>query len=288
MSRSETEIQVQKLKESIQTGEMTIEELKDRLHLIIDTELLKDDEEVDIDLIKACESFFTHLHGKEEPLSEEERQQQWAKIQDRIKSQGTKKRTFRKAPVYAAIAVAAIIILFFGISIKFQWFLPSSTPDGQQYVITGKQISIETISKAIASHDSRGTFDTDQEEKLQQYLGFPIAGIIPVLEGWRAENYRVSISSVAIFLKVRFRNVNNSENYINYTIDWITDAADLNYYIEQNEKGEYLNIDGEDVYRSENYEVVTYVWFKGSAIISIYGITADSVIEDFLEVSHEI
>ena len=156
MSRSETEIQVQKLKESIQTGEMTIEELKDRLHLIIDTELLKDDEEVDIDLIKACESFFTHLHGKEEPLSEEERQQQWAKIQDRIKSQGTKKRTFRKAPVYAAIAVAAIIILFFGISIRFQWFIPSSTPDGQQYVITGKQISIETISKAIASHDSYG------------------------------------------------------------------------------------------------------------------------------------
>ena len=288
MSRSETEIQVQKLKESIQTGKMTTEEFKDRLRQIIDTELLKDDEEVDIDLIKACESYFTHLHGKEEPLSEEERQQQWVKIQDRIKTQGTKKRTFRKAPVYAAIAVAAVIILFFGISIRFQWFLPSSTPDGQQYVITGKQISIETISKAIASHDAVGRFDTDQEDKLQEYLGFSIAEIIPALEEWKAENYRVSISSGAIFLKVRFRNLNDPEYYINYTIDWIIDATDLKYYIEQNKKGEYLKIGGEDVYRSENYDVVTYVWFKGSTIISLFGISADSVIEDFLEVSHEI
>ena len=171
MSRSETEIQVQKLKESIQTGKMTTEEFKDRLRQIIDTELLKDDEEVDIDLIKACESYFTHLHGKEEPLSEEERQQQWVKIQDRIKTQGTKKRTFRKAPVYAAIAAATIIILFFGISIRFQWFLPSSTPDGQQYVITGKQISIETISKAIASHDSLEQLHSNQRYEIEDFLG---------------------------------------------------------------------------------------------------------------------
>lgn len=285
MSRSETEIQVQKLKESIQTGEMTIEELKDRLHLIIDTELLKDDEEVDIDLIKACESFFTHLHGKEEPLSEEERQQQWAKIQDRIKSQGTKKRTFRKAPVYAAIAVAAIIILFFGISIRFQWFHHLSTPDGQQYVITGKQISIETISKAIAEHDSFGRLDTDQVENMQEYLGFSLEGITPKIDGWAIDNYHASVFPNGIYLGITIRNTQNIDDELHYTIHWITNFEDLNYLIEQNEEGETMMINGHNVYRSENYANISYTWFDNTTFYLLTGPSSDSMIQKFLEVS---
>ena len=283
MSRSETEIQVQKLKESIQTGKMTTEEFKDRLRQIIDTELLKDDEEVDIDLIKACESYFTHLHGKEEPLSEEERQQQWVKIQDRIKTQGTKKRTFRKAPVYAAIAVAAVIILFFGISIRFQWFLPSSTPDGQQYVITGKQISIETISKAIASHDSGRRFDTDQIEKMEEYLGFSLDSILPKLEGWYEENYHASIMSTEISLRIRYRSIQDSDDVLNYAISWITDFDNMYFMIEQNEEGESLLIAGQQVYRSANYEDISYTWFKNSTLYSLFGPSSDNVINCFLE-----
>lgn len=282
MSRSETEIQVQKLKESIQTGEMTIEELKDRLHLIIDTELLKDDEEVDIDLIKACESFFTHLHGKEEPLSEEERQQQWAKIQDRIKSQGTKKRTFRKAPVYAAIAVAAIIILFFGISIRFQWFIPSSTPDGQQYVITGKQISIETISKAIASHDSYGQLYSNEQKEIEEFLGFSIEGIVPVIDGWENYEYHASIFSKGIFLRTSIRNIQKNDEFIRYTIRWITDYDNINYSLEQNEEGEIIQINSHTVYRSENYDFVTYTWHKDSTIYMLSGSAVDKMIKYFL------
>lgn len=283
MSRSETEIQVQKLKESIQTGKMMTEEFKDRLRQIIDTELLKDDEEVDIDLIKACESYFTHLHGKEEPLSEEERQQQWVKIQDRIKTQGTKKRTFRKAPVYAAIAVAAVIILFFGISIRFQWFLPSSTPDGQQYVITGKQISIETISKAIADHDYEGWFETEQVEKMEDYLGFSLKNTIPYLEGWNTDDFFASILPTEILLRVIYRKHQNTEDVLNYVIHWVVDFEDLNYYIEQNEAGDSLTISGKKVYRSENYDYTSYTWFNGTTFYSLFGMSTDAVIEKFLE-----
>ena len=283
MSRSETEIQVQKLKESIQTGEMTIEELKDRLHLIIDTELLKDDEEVDIDLIKACESFFTHLHGKEEPLSEEERQQQWAKIQDRIKSQGTKKRTFRKAPVYASIAVAAIIILFFGISIKFQWFLPSSTPDGQQYVITGKQISIETISKAIANHDAVGRFETDNIVEMQEYLGFSLDGFIPKIDGWIVDNYHASVFPEIIYLRMNIHKIEKADELLRFTIRWVIDYENIQYTLEQSDEGKTLVISNHTVYRSENITDITYTWIKDYMIYSLAGSSADEMINLFLE-----
>ena len=283
MSRSETEIQVQKLKESIQTGEMTIEELKDRLHLIIDTELLKDDEEVDIDLIKACESFFTHLHGKEEPLSEEEYKEQWAKIQERVNSHGTKKRTFRKAPVYAAIAVAAILILFFGISIKFQWFLPSSTPDGQQYVITGKQISIENISKAIASHDSHGGIETQDIDIIQDYLGFSIEGIVPIMKGWTVKKYQVIVMSNAIYLRTVMYRTSHENDILRYTVHWITDYNNYRYLLEENEEGESYTINNQSVYRSLNYEDITYTWFKDSAFYTLSGPSSDELIQEFLE-----
>lgn len=283
MGCSETEMQIEKLKESIRNGEMTIEELKDRLHLIIETELLKDDEEVDIELVKACESFFAHLHGIENPLSEEEDKKLWAKIQDGVKTNRAKKRTVRKVPVYAAIAVAAIIILFFGISIRFQWFLPSSTPDGQRYLVIGRQIAIDTISKAIASHNSSTTCNTDQLEKMQDFLGFSIEDIIPNIEGWKKENYQASIFSKAIFLKIRYRSVQNNDEILNYTIRWITDLNDFNYILEQNEEGQIMMINGKNVYRSMNINDVSYTWFSGSTFYSLFGQLADDVINRFLE-----
>lgn len=282
MSRSETEFQVEKLKESIRTGEMTIEELKDRLHLIIDTELLKDDEEVDIELIEACESFFTHLHGKEEPLSEEEYQEQWAKIQERVNTHGTKKRTFRKAPVYAAIAVAAIIILFFGISIKFQWFLPSSTPDGQQYIITGKQISIETISKAIASHNEFGQLHSNQREEIEAFLGYSIDGIVPEIEGWDSYNYHATFFPNAIYLKTDYRNQQMQDTMLRFTIRWYTDYTEVDFSLEQNEKGKYLQIGKQRVYRSENYDYITYTWVANSVVYTLSGVNVDTMIYTFL------
>lgn len=284
MSRSETEIQVQKLKESIQTGKMTTEEFKDRLRQIIDTELLKDDEEVDIDLIKACESYFTHLHGKEEPLSEEERQQQWATIQDRIKTQGTKKRTFRNAPVYAAIAIAAILILLFGISIKFQWFLPSSTPDGQQYVITGKEVSIETISSAIADHQSYDGIVTKNKNELIDFLGFPLEEIIPDINGWNIEFYQATFLPETIILNILYSNNLQEDDVLRYTVRWITDYNQFLYSVEQNEEGETLQINGQNVYRSVNFEDISYSWIKNSAIYSLSGNSSDTKIKDFLGV----
>lgn len=282
MGCSETEMQIEKLKESIRNGEMTIEELKDRLHLIIETELLKDDEEVDIELVKACESFFAHLHGNEKPLSEEEDKKLWAKIQDSVKTDRTKKRTFRKAPVYAAIAVAAIIILFFGISIKFQWFLPSSTPDGQQYVITGKQISIETISKAIASHESDGRLYSNKIEEVEAYLGFSLDGIVPIIDGWDANDYHVSIFPEAVFLRINYRDKQNTDTLFRYTVRWIMDYNSIIYNLEQNEEGQTLLIGGQEVYRSENYDSVTYTWIKGSTIYSLSGAIVDEMINYFL------
>ena len=282
MSRSETEIQVQKLKESIQTGKMTTEEFKDRLRQIIDTELLKDDEEVDIDLIKACESYFTHLHGKEEPLSEEERQQQWVKIQDRIKTQGTKKRTFRKAPVYAAIAVAAVIILFFGISIRFQWFLPSSTPDGQQYVITGKQISIETISKAIASHNSFAQLQTNQRKEIEDFLGYSLDGIVPEIKGWDSYNYHATFFPNDIYLKTDYRNQYEKDTVFRFTIRWFDDYNDVAFSLEQNEKGQYFQIGKQNVYRSENHSDISYTWTNNSAIYTLSGSVVDTMINYFV------
>ena len=285
MSRSETEIQVQKLKESIQNGKMTTEEFKDRLRQIIDTELLKDDEEVDIDLIKACESFFTHLHGKEELLSEEERQQQWARIQDQIKTQGTKKRTFRKVPVYAAIAVAAIIILFFGISFRFQWFHHSSTPDGQQYVITGKQISIETISKAIAEHDSYGQIYTSQREEIERFLGFSLNDVLPMLHGWESYSYHAIVYPYGIYLKTDLRSKEKNEKQCQYMIRWYTDYDDIEFAIEQNEIGKTLYIGHQEVYRSENSSYVTFTWINNSTVYTLSGAEVDFVINEILGVS---
>lgn len=283
MGCSETEMQIEKLKESIRNGEMTIEELKDRLHLIIETELLKDDEEVDIELVKACESFFVHLHGNEKPLSEEEDKKLWAKIQDSVKTDRTKKRTVRKVPVYAAIAVAAIIILFFGISIRFQWFLPSSTPDGQQYVITGKQISIDTISKAIASHDEFGAFETAIQDEMEKYLGFSLSDILPVIENWEIKSYQVTILPEAIYLRMTLINTSVNENELIYTIHWVTDYTNLNYTLEQDGEGRIIKIGSQSVYRSVNYGDVSYTWLKEHAFYVLTGSEADTMICKFVE-----
>ena len=71
MSRSETENRTEQLKKAVLSGQMTADELKDRLRRMIDAELSKDDREIDADFVRACDDLLTELCGVPEPREDE-------------------------------------------------------------------------------------------------------------------------------------------------------------------------------------------------------------------------
>lgn len=298
MSRSETENRTEQLKKAVLSGQMTADELKDRLRRMIDAELSKDDREIDADFVRACDDLLTELCGVPEPREDEFFEWQWAMIQRRIADRAERKRILIKASVIAAAAVL-IVVLLGTVSIRLSWFHHYSTPDGQQYKIEGRQLTIDSGAIATEGDNVQNRLSSTDRNQIEEFLGFSLEGMIPDLEGWEIDNYFASFPSNYLIINIRYVNKKEKEKELGFIIHWLTDNADKDRFKQWsldvsdidkvttiNEEKEIRNINGQIVIRtavaSEEEVGLNYLWSDGLTFYELFGLSADEVIESFV------
>ena len=84
MGLSDTEKRTEQLKNALQSGRITAEELKSRLRMLIDAELAKDDREIDADFVRACDDLLTELSPGALPREAGYFDRQWELIRFRM------------------------------------------------------------------------------------------------------------------------------------------------------------------------------------------------------------
>lgn len=298
MSRSETENRTEQLKKAVLSGQMTADELKDRLRRMINAELSKDDREIDADFVRACDDLLTELCGVPEPREDEFFEWQWAMIQRRIADRAERKRILIKASVIAAAAVL-IVVLLGTVSIRLSWFHHYSTPDGQQYKIEGRQLTIDSGAIATEGDNVQNRLSSTDRNQIEEFLGFSLEGMIPDLEGWEIDNYFASFPSNYLIINIRYVNKKEKEKELGFIIHWLTDnadkdrfkqwsldASDIDKVTTINEEKEIRNINGQIVIRtavaSEEEVGLNYLWSDGLTFYELFGLSADEVIESFV------
>lgn len=101
--------------------ERSVEELRGWLYRVIETELSKDESQIDYELIQECSDLDAYLTGTEIPLGDEEYKKALRQIQSKVETKGegtTQKSTFPRrkkgrAAIRAAIIAAAVLVLMF-------------------------------------------------------------------------------------------------------------------------------------------------------------------------------
>lgn len=265
---------VKQIMKAIDNGKLPTDETQRRLFELIEKEANQTDRPADEDLVSACLELLEQLQGQTDVIDEE----RTVKLNQRIAVAVEKKKqrqervriTFR-----AVSAIAAVLVLIVGIGfpLRWTWFESRSTPDEQQHVIMGHEITVDMVATAIADSTSYDTttISVDDFTQIDQILGIPL-GIPAVLaEEWVASKGFINYFPGYIKVSLVYENIDGSGQQVASVINLYTDIDFAYFSFEQSREGELISTNGIEYYVSDNMGQTSACWYNAATYVFITG-----------------
>ena len=276
MSNKTEPKKMDELLQAIKEGEISKDEIINRLNSAIDREYQKK-KGADMAFVAACENLLDKLLGGDKtPFVSHT-----AKYLSELR-RNTVVRTKPKARpmVRLASVVVSILVLVVLSSAAFHWnwFVGSPTADQQQYVIKGHQVDLSLISKCIAEHSPDSTsFSTTNWNEMVDYLGFE-PEVFQDTEAIQMIKCNARVMSSEIQISVVYKELTTEKSIVFQSI-FCTDINDayMTYEQESGYKQEIADIGV--LYVSNNHANSAYIWIKDNVVFSILGDIDDSLAE---------
>lgn len=261
---------VEETRQRIASGELTYDQMREKLIAAIDKEYEKEGEP-NIELINACEELLAELATNGQPLPESHEEQYGEVIRQNIE---VSHRAGKKAKLFPRIAaVVAILVLVLGLAQPFlhwEWFEHGSTDDEQQHTVQGFAVDPSLIAKCIADEGSTSAmYYSDNYDEIKKYLGFDLPSKV-FLKGWNPIHYFVEIQSAYVKCTILYSQL-QTNNEITVQVGMFTDIENAYATYEQNYKGLEEIIGDLTVYYVKNEEIETITWLDKNCIWCCYG-----------------
>lgn len=251
---------------AIEYGKLPNDETERRLCVLVEAEVNKTDSEVDMELIRACQSLMWQFHTHGDNLYDSHYDANKARIDQRIRSKVSIAKTAKTVGKVLVAAAAAMILV---VGIRFSWFEHSDTPDGQQHVITGQEITVEMVQAAIAEHAGKGSVETTDINELRKIIGFD-----PQISEMLADEWRVSLCKVwflrnCIQVTATYKCLEEPTETLTYVMNYYSSIDESFLTFEQSCEGEETQISGQKVYIANNIDHMIACWCKGNMIYEV-------------------
>lgn len=271
---------VKQILNAIEFGTLPTDETQRRLMELIQKEASRTDGPADEELILSCVDLMERLQGREY----EETEVRIAALNHRIAESIQKKQRSqeRRRTVFRAVsAIAAVLVLIVGIGVplRWTWFESWSTPDEQQHVIMGHEITIDMVASAIAENGAKEPIVVSDFSEFEKHLGFNPRIPSVLCDEWVVDYGSIRYFSGYIRLVAIYVNSKNPDASITCTINYFTDAEYAYFSFEQTCEGEKHNIDGMDIYLSNNLDRNSATWYNSNMYAQVTGpITSDTAV----------
>ncbi len=258
---------------AIENGALPPDETQRRLMELIQKEATRTDGTADEELISACMDLMERLQGRER-VEDGARitalNQRIADAIQRKQNQGRWRTTFRTVG-----AIAAVLVLLVGIDIplRWTWFESWSTPDEQQHVIMGHEITVEMVASAIADSAALDTttIAVDDFTQIDEILGFPLNIPTVLADEWIASNGFINYAPGYIKVSLAYENVNDSSQQVESVINLYTDIEFAYFSFEQSHDGELVSANGIEYYVSDNMGQTSACWYNAATYVFVTG-----------------
>lgn len=117
-------------------------------------------------------------------------------------------------------------------------FPQNPTPDNQQYLVQGHEISTEMVAEALAEHDTFAQYEGSNLDELETYLGFQPALPQRLTNGLVATRYSIFFLT-EIQLSVSYAASSDVPCVLSYNAFYYSDMGNAYLSMEQSETGEY-------------------------------------------------
>lgn len=239
---------------------------------LIQQEANRTDGPADEDLILACVDLMERLQGREY----EENEMRIAALNQRIADAIRKKEQrqhYRRTAIRLVGAIAAVLVLIVGIGIplRMTWFESWSTPDEQQHVIMGHEITVEMVASAIAENEAKEPIVVSDFSEFEKHLGFDPNIPSILCDEWIADYGSIRFFSGYVQIVAIYVRSDASDERITCTISYFTDVDYAYFSFEQSREGEIQNIQGMDIYVNSNIERNSATWYNDIMYTKVAG-----------------
>lgn len=274
---------VKQILKAIRFGTLPTDETQRRLMELIQKEANRTDGPADEKLISACMELMERFQGREYKEDEARiaalNQRIAASIQRKQRGQNRRRTAFR---VVSAIAAVLVLIVGIGLPLRWIWFESWSTPDEQQHVIMGHEITVDMVASAIAENEAKEPIVVSDFSEFEEHLGFD-PGIPSILgDEWIADYGSTQCFSGYIQIVVKYVHTEIPQKSIACTINYFTDIEYAYFSFEQNCEGEQMSIQGVDVYLSNNVERNSATWYNNNMYAQVVGLVSSEEVVELL------
>lgn len=265
---------VKQILQAIENGTIPVDEMQRRLMELIQKEANRTDGPADEELMSACIDLMERLQGREYVEDEERIAALNQRIADAIqKKQQSQVRWHTAFRAVGAIAAVVVLIVGIGVPLRWTWFESWSTPDEQQYVIMGHEITVDMVASAIADSAALDTTTVVVNDfaQIDEILGFPLS-IPSVLAGeWIASNGFINYAPGYIKVSLVYKNANDSNQQVAAVINLYSDLEYAYFSFEQSRNGELISSNGIEYYVSDNMGQTSACWYNAATLIFLTG-----------------
>lgn len=267
---------VQKIMDAIDCGQLPPRETQDRLNALIEAEMTRLDRPADMRLISAAQDLLAGLNG----VSATPQGEQKARI-DRLKARiiaSAQEEMARPALGYRiakrAVAIAAVLVLLLGVfgRVSWSWIEDYATPDAQQQIIRGHEITAGMIRNALAEHsENEGVYVVEKAGEFDELLGFELGVSEQLCGDWEMSFGTMQFYRKKIGVSVQYRNGTEKPRYVTCIFEFYDDAEAVYYTVEQSGEGSFVEHNGSRVYVCRNSDKISAVWQAGLTLIHVAG-----------------
>ena len=222
--------------QTIENGTLSEAETEQRLLGLVRQEAERKDRPADLGLIRACLELGDQLQGRSGDVDSE----RIDKLKRRIAityEERRKKKEKRKAILkYASFGAAAVLLVAsFFVPQHWSWIESWSTPDEQQRVLIGHEVTVDRVAKALADHATveQQTYSVNSSAEIDALLGFQ-SGVPQTIDGeWTLSRGYVDYMSGYIKLSLIYVSSTDPQKRISANMNLFTNIERAAFTFEQ-------------------------------------------------------
>ena len=264
---------VKQILHAIEGGTLPPEKIQKRLMDIIQKESEKTNEPANEEIISACLDLMERLQGR---LHEDEPKRIIAlkqRIAEAIEEKAQNKKHRQKGFRAVTAIAAAVVLLLAGLSfsLRLTWIKGKSTPDGQQHVIMGHEITADAVAKAIAEHGASSQMFIEDFSRILELTQLNL--FIPEKLGdkWVASSGHIDYLRGYIKISLRYENNDAPAESIVCSVCLYSDVENAYFSFEQSKEGKIIAIGDTEIYVSKNMERATACWYDQNTCFWLSG-----------------
>ncbi len=259
---------------AIENGALPPDETQRRLMELIQKEATRIDGPANEELISACMDLMERLQGRES-VEDGARiaalnQRIADAIQKKKRNQERLRTTFRTV---GAIAAMLVLLVGIGIPLRWTWFESWSTPDEQQHVIMGHEITVDMVASAIAEkvETDSNTISITDVAQIDDILGLELNIPSILANDWIARDGYINYSPGYIKISLVYANEQDDNRKLTCIVNLYTDVEYAYFSFEQSREGDHVSINGIDLYVSDNVERSSVCWYNNAMYMRAVG-----------------